>query len=53
MQFVVAVFVEEVRVLGRCSSRVSCCVSQVFVDMGGSRGDVKVCDGIDKDVSIE
>jgi len=53
MNRVVAAFVKEVRVLGRCFVRVGCCVSQVFVVIECGTGIVRVCGGVDEDVAIE
>ena len=50
---VVAVFVEEGRVLGRCSVSVGYCVSLLATGMKCSNGIVRVCGGVDKGVAIE
>jgi len=47
MQRVVANFVKG-RDSGRCSVRVGYCVSKFFVDMGCSKGFVRVCSEVDK-----
>ena len=53
MRRLVAVFVEEVAFLGRCSVCVGYCVLQVVVDMEYSRGVVRVCGGVNDVVAIE
>ena len=53
MRRVVAVFVEEVAFLGRCSVRVGCCVSLLEKDMKCSTGIVGVYGGVDDVVAIE
>jgi len=53
MRRVVAVFVKEVVVSGRCSVRVGCCVSLLLVVMECSTGIVRVCGGLNEDVAIE
>ena len=44
---------EEVAFLGRCSARVSYYVLQVSVVIESSRRIVRVCGGVDEDVSIK
>ena len=53
MRCVVADFVGVVVVLGRCSVRIGCCVSLLTVDTECSRGNVKVCGGVNDGVAIE
>jgi len=53
MWCVVASFDKEVRVLGRWSVHVGCCVSQVDVDKECIRGYVGAFGGVNDDVAIE
>ena len=49
----VAVFVEEVVVLGRCSLSVSYCFWLFFADMKSITGVVRACGGVNDAVAIE
>jgi len=46
-------FRQEVRVFARCSVRVSCCVSQIYVDMKCIKLTVRVFGGLNEVVAIE
>ena len=53
MKRVAAVFVEEGCRSGRCSVRVGCCVSLLFVVIECRKWIVRVCGGVNDGVSIE
>jgi len=46
-------FARKFSVLGRCSVRVGCCVSQVAVIMACRKLIVRACGGINDDVAID
>ena len=53
MRCVVAGFVKGRFAFWRCYVGVGYCVSQVFLDMACSKGDARVCRGVNDNIAIE